>query len=69
MRPENAAHMGADTRMTDAQRQAQLHADLQRERAARERGYRERALRLFPHVCASCSRASGGISAIAPVGT
>ncbi len=29
---------------------------LHRETAARAQGYRERALKLFPHVCASCGR-------------
>lgn len=29
-------------------------------RAARARSYRERALKLFPHVCARCSRAFEG---------
>ncbi len=31
-------------------------AELHRETAARMKGYRERALKLFPHVCASCGR-------------
>ena len=33
-----------------------LDPKLEREIAARRKGYRERALRLFPHVCASCGR-------------
>ncbi|MBP7009178.1 MAG: YajD family HNH nuclease [Kiritimatiellae bacterium] len=31
-------------------------ADLRRETAQRAAGYRERALKLLPHVCASCGR-------------
>ena len=34
----------------------QLHRELAREQAQRRKGYRERALKLFPHVCASCGR-------------
>lgn len=33
---------------------------LHRETAQRMTGYRERALRLFPHVCASCAREFSG---------
>ncbi len=33
---------------------------LRREIEARQKGYRERALRLFPHVCASCGREFSG---------
>jgi hypothetical protein len=35
-------------------------ADARRERQQREAGYRERALKLFPHVCARCGRELGG---------
>jgi hypothetical protein len=40
---------------SDAQR-ARQQSELRRDAAERQRGYRERALRLFPHVCASCGR-------------
>lgn len=33
---------------------------LRKEHAQRMRGYRERALRLFPHVCARCGREFSG---------
>ena len=33
---------------------------LRREAAVRRRGYRERALRILPHVCASCGRTFSG---------
>ena len=40
----------------NAARQAQLLAELRRDRALRQDGYRERALRIFPHLCARCGR-------------
>jgi hypothetical protein len=40
----------------DPARQARLLADLRREQAVRQTGYRERALKLYPHVCARCGR-------------
>jgi hypothetical protein len=44
----------------DPQRRAAIQADLQREREVRQSGYREQALRIFPHVCARCGRAFDG---------
>jgi hypothetical protein len=44
----------------DAARRQRLLSDLRRDSARRESGYRDRALRLFPHVCARCARALGG---------
>jgi 5-methylcytosine-specific restriction endonuclease McrA len=41
--------------LSPAERERVL-AELHRDVAARRKGYRERALRLFPHVCASCGR-------------
>ncbi|MBP7636728.1 MAG: YajD family HNH nuclease [Kiritimatiellae bacterium] len=38
------------------ERRAQLQAELRRDIAARQEGYREKALRVLPHVCASCGR-------------
>ena len=35
-------------------------AEARRERQQREAGYRERALKLFPHVCARCARELSG---------
>ena len=35
-------------------------AEARRERQQREAGYRERALKLFPHVCARCGRELSG---------
>ena len=45
--------------MTEAERQRVLD-QLHRETAVRAQGYRERALKLFPHVCASCGREFAG---------
>ncbi len=42
------------------ERQAQIQAELRRDLEIRQKGYRERALKLFPHVCASCGREFSG---------
>lgn len=44
----------------DPEKRAKLQAELRRDIAARQDGYRERALRILPHVCASCGRAFEG---------
>ncbi len=44
----------------DAARRAQIAAELHRDIAARREGYRERALKVLPHICASCGRAFEG---------
>ena len=41
--------------LSEAERE-RLRSELRRDAAQRRRGYREQALRLFPHVCASCGR-------------
>jgi 5-methylcytosine-specific restriction endonuclease McrA len=43
-----------------AEDQEQILARLRREAEIRLKGYRERALRMFPHVCASCGREFSG---------
>lgn len=43
------------TPLTDAQRD-KIRAELRSDVAARKTGYRERALKLYPHLCASCGR-------------
>ena len=40
----------------DAERREQITTELRREQKERRDGYRERALKLLPHVCASCGR-------------
>ena len=44
----------------DPGREARFLADVNRDRALREKGYREQALRLYPHVCGRCSREFSG---------
>ncbi|MDD4869752.1 MAG: YajD family HNH nuclease [Kiritimatiellae bacterium] len=44
----------------DATRQAQIRAELHRDIDIRQKSYRERALKLFPHVCARCGREFSG---------
>jgi hypothetical protein len=42
------------------EKQAQILEQLRRDLETRQKGYRERALSLFPHVCASCGREFSG---------
>ena len=42
------------------ERRDQILSELRRDAEIRQKGYRERALRLFPHVCASCGREFSG---------
>jgi hypothetical protein len=42
------------------ERKTQILAELRRDLEIRQKSYRERALRLFPHVCASCGREFSG---------
>lgn len=44
----------------DETQKAKLLAELHRDHAARQSGYRERALKLFPHICARCAREFSG---------
>ena len=41
---------------SDQKKQDHLIAAMRREESDRQAGYRERALKLFPHVCARCGR-------------
>lgn len=41
--------------LTDEER-AKILAELRRDASLRQQGYRERALKLFPHLCARCGR-------------
>ena len=52
--------MRRDKSTPDPARQTQILANLKRDAAIRQTGYRERALKLFPHVCASCGREFSG---------
>jgi 5-methylcytosine-specific restriction endonuclease McrA len=42
------------------ERQAEILQQLRRDLEIRQKGYRERALRMFPHVCGSCGREFSG---------
>jgi hypothetical protein len=42
------------------EKRARILAKLRSDLEIRQKGYRERALRLFPHVCASCGREFSG---------
>lgn len=41
---------------SDAERQDRIVAQMRQEEEKRQAGYREQALKLFPHVCGRCSR-------------
>ena len=45
---------------TNIDRKQQIIADARQSREQREKGYRERALKLFPHVCGRCGREFSG---------
>lgn len=47
-------------RTVSAAERERVSTELRTEQAQRVRGYRERALRLFPHVCARCGRSFEG---------
>ena len=42
--------------MKDSKQMEKIHRDI----AEKEKGYRARALKLFPHICGSCSREFSG---------
>jgi 5-methylcytosine-specific restriction endonuclease McrA len=44
------------TKRTGPDQQEQLIAEARKNRELREQGYREQALKLFPHVCGRCGR-------------
>jgi len=46
----------------DSKQQADLVAQMRREEKQRQEGYREQALKLFPHVCGRCTRDFSGKS-------
>ena len=48
--------MGRIVKKLDEAQKARLLAELHRDHALRQGGYRERALKLFPHLCARCGR-------------
>ena len=52
--------MPSDKRENDWSGEDRLIADARRARELREQGYREQALKLFPHVCGRCGREFAG---------
>ena len=52
--------MQAGKSPSDSEKQVRILAKLRSDLEIRQKGYRERALRLFPHVCASCGREFSG---------
>jgi len=42
--------------MTDSEQYNRIVAEMRKEEQARQTGYREKALKLFPHVCGRCTR-------------
>ena len=48
--------MPSDKKQPKDQRQYRFIADARREQEIRMQGYREQALKLFPHICARCGR-------------
>lgn len=49
-----------DDRNTDSDKLDQMIAEARRNREQREKGYRERAMKLFPPICARCGREFSG---------
>ncbi len=47
-------------RETEVEKRQRLSAELARDRKIRAAGYRDRALKLLPHVCACCGREFSG---------
>jgi len=52
--------MSAGKSRPDPEKRTEILARLRRDLQIRQKGYRERALRMFPHICASCGREFSG---------
>jgi len=48
--------MSIDNKKMTEQNRNRIIAEMRKEEQQRQSGYREQALKLFPHVCARCSR-------------
>jgi len=53
-------YMSQDGKKVETGRQQQIIDEVRRNRELREKTYRERALKLFPHVCGKCGRDFSG---------
>ena len=58
--PGDTASMKPKKSPLNPEKQTQILAELRRDLEIRQKGYRERALALFPHVCGSCGREFSG---------
>lgn len=52
--------MAMNPQTPDPEKVARIRAELRRDQDIRKKGYRDQALKLFPHVCASCRREFSG---------
>ena len=52
--------MSSKDKVPDSEKQAQFLKKLRHDVELRQKGYRERALKIYPHVCASCGREFSG---------
>jgi hypothetical protein len=52
--------MSAKKTQTETDRQDQIIAEVRRSQEQREKAYRERALKIFPWICARCGREFSG---------
>lgn len=52
--------MNSKKKGQDREKQARILADVRRDRALRQQGYREQALALYPHICGRCGREFSG---------
>jgi 5-methylcytosine-specific restriction endonuclease McrA len=48
--------MAWNKKRSDKEKLAQVYDEARRQREQREQGYRDQALKLYPHVCARCGR-------------
>ena len=55
-----AVKMSTDKKASEAEKHAAILAKIRRDVEVRQSGYRERALKLYPHLCASCGREFAG---------
>jgi len=53
-------YMSQDGKKVETGRRQQIIDEVRRNREVREKTYRERALKLFPHVCGKCGRDFSG---------
>jgi len=52
--------MSAPNKLTSQGKQNRIVAEARRDKARREKSYRERALKMFPWICGRCGRAFSG---------